>query len=161
PRRAVLRSGPSRRGSADRLVAKARDRKRSRAPVPRIRICARLREPLVHVQCGRGDLWRGERAVGRPRCAGIHADLWPAGVSGAAGEPAGGSAGSLTRGNGMKLQTITVDHLASSTTPCGLSRDAQLSPYVVAQEGYCVAVRALDEKPHYNQLEDANGQFHT
>ncbi|HEX7070665.1 MAG TPA: hypothetical protein VF190_07655 [Rhodothermales bacterium] len=61
----------------------------------------------------------------------------------------------------MNLKTITVDRLASSTTPCGLTHDVQLSPYVVAQEGYCVAVRALDEKPHYNQLECTDGQFQT
>ena len=61
----------------------------------------------------------------------------------------------------MNLQTITVDRLASSTTPCGLNHDVELSSYVVAQEGYCIAVRALDEKPHYNQLECTDGQFQT
>lgn len=61
----------------------------------------------------------------------------------------------------MKLTTLTADHIASSTTPCGLANELELTPYVVAQEGYCVAVRALDEKPHYNQLECTDGQFRT
>lgn len=61
----------------------------------------------------------------------------------------------------MNLRTISVDHIASSTAPCDLQGDIQLSDYIVAQEGYCVAVRALDEKPHYNQIEHADGSFHT
>ncbi len=61
----------------------------------------------------------------------------------------------------MKITTIAVDRIASSTTPCGLSHDLEVSDYIVAQEGYCVVVRALDEKPHYNQLECTDGQFQT
>lgn len=61
----------------------------------------------------------------------------------------------------MKFTSITVDRIASSTTPCGLSHEVEVSDYIIAQEGYCLAVRALDEKPHYNQLECSDGQFQT
>lgn len=61
----------------------------------------------------------------------------------------------------MQLPRIVLDHLASSTAPCGLQKQVHLSSYIVAQEGYCVAVRALDEKPHYNQIEHVDGSFHT
>ena len=59
------------------------------------------------------------------------------------------------------ITTLTVDHVASSTGPCGLGREVQVSPYVVAEEGYCLAARALDEKEVYNQLEGADGVFRT
>ncbi|NNC65200.1 MAG: DUF1611 domain-containing protein [Gammaproteobacteria bacterium] len=54
-----------------------------------------------------------------------------------------------------------VDHIASSTRRCGLTQDAQCSPYIVSAEGYCVAVRALDHKEVYNQLECVDGTFET
>ncbi|MEM1115177.1 MAG: hypothetical protein AAF845_07000 [Bacteroidota bacterium] len=59
------------------------------------------------------------------------------------------------------ITTLTVDHVASSTGPCGLEHEVQVSPYVVAEEGYCLAVRALDDKEVYNQLEGADGAFRT
>ncbi|MGB3543190.1 MAG: hypothetical protein WBA11_09725, partial [Rubrivirga sp.] len=57
------------------------------------------------------------------------------------------------------ITTLTVDHVASSAGPCGLGHDVQVSPYVVAEEGYVLAVRALDDKDVYNQLEGADGVF--
>ena len=59
------------------------------------------------------------------------------------------------------ITTLTADHVASSTGPCGLGHRVQVSPYVVAEEGYCLAVRALDEKEVYNQVEGADGVFRT
>ena len=53
------------------------------------------------------------------------------------------------------------DYIASSAAGCGLAPSTKLSSYVVAEEGYCVAVRALEDKARYNQLEDADGAFHT
>ena len=54
-----------------------------------------------------------------------------------------------------------VDHIASSTRRCGLTHDSRCSPYVVAAEGYCVAVQALDHKEVYNQIECVDGNFET
>ena len=60
----------------------------------------------------------------------------------------------------MNTQHIA-QHVASSTAPCGLAPDLTLSPYVVAEEGYCVAVRALESKEVYNQIEGTDGVFRT
>ena len=59
------------------------------------------------------------------------------------------------------ITTLTADHVASSTGPCGLGHEVRVSPYVVAEEGYCLAVRALDTKDVYNQVEGADGVFRT
>ncbi len=56
---------------------------------------------------------------------------------------------------------LSVDRIASSTGPCRLMHSLEVSPYIVAAEGYCVAVRALDEKTVYNQLETTDGAFVT
>ncbi len=55
---------------------------------------------------------------------------------------------------------LKIDHIASSTGRCDLSADALCSPYVVAAEGYCVAVKALDQKKVYNEVECIDGTFH-
>jgi len=52
-----------------------------------------------------------------------------------------------------------VDKIASSTVCCDLSSPVPLSPYVVAQSGYVIAVRALDEKTTYDEIECQNGVF--
>ncbi len=57
--------------------------------------------------------------------------------------------------------SVTAQHLASSTAPCELTFPLTISPYVVAEEGYCLAVRALDTKEVYNQLEGTDGVFRT
>ena len=54
-----------------------------------------------------------------------------------------------------------VDKIASSAALCQLSSPVTVSPYVVAQHGYAVAVKALEEKPHYNQVECIDGVFRT
>ncbi|MEM0961591.1 MAG: hypothetical protein AAGK21_03475 [Bacteroidota bacterium] len=57
------------------------------------------------------------------------------------------------------ITTHTVDHVASSAGPCGLTHEVQVSPYVVAEEGYCLAARVLDDKDVYNHVEGADGIF--
>ncbi|MDT0631110.1 hypothetical protein RQM47_01845 [Rubrivirga sp. S365] len=59
------------------------------------------------------------------------------------------------------ITTLTADHVASSTGPCALGHEVRVSPYVVAEEGYCLAARALDTKEVYNQIEGADGVFRT
>lgn len=59
------------------------------------------------------------------------------------------------------MSLFTVDIIASSADRCGLSRTVDLSSYIVAEEGYCVAVRALDEKVTYNEVENVEGVFET
>lgn len=57
--------------------------------------------------------------------------------------------------------SVTAQHVASSTAPCALPAEVLVSPYVVAEEGYCLAVRALETKEVYNQVEGADGVFRT
>lgn len=54
---------------------------------------------------------------------------------------------------------LQVDKIASSTASCELPRRVALSDYIVAEEGYCVALRALKEKERYNEVECADGVF--
>ncbi len=58
-------------------------------------------------------------------------------------------------------QTIHADLIASTTNPCGLTRTVHLSPYIIAEPGYVVAVRALEEKETYNEVECRDGAFRT
>lgn len=57
------------------------------------------------------------------------------------------------------LSTRSVDKIASSTAHCAVSSPVTLSPYVVAQHGYVVAVRAVGEKETYDTVECADGVF--
>lgn len=59
------------------------------------------------------------------------------------------------------MATITVDIISSSAGPCALPHDVELAQYIVAEEGYCLAVRALDDKETYNQVECTDGEFRT
>ena len=59
------------------------------------------------------------------------------------------------------FSTQAVDKIASSAALCQLSSPVTVSPYVVAQHGYAVAVKALEEKPHYNQVECTDSVFRT
>ena len=61
----------------------------------------------------------------------------------------------------QKFTTIDVDKIASTAALCQLSSPVTVSPYIVAQHGYAVAVKALEEKPHYNQVECIDGVFRT
>ena len=54
-----------------------------------------------------------------------------------------------------------IDIIASSSAPCGLSPNVVLSGEIVAKEGYCLAVRALESNEKYNVLEGAEGILHT
>ncbi|MFQ5570541.1 MAG: hypothetical protein ACE5G0_12740 [Rhodothermales bacterium] len=56
---------------------------------------------------------------------------------------------------------LIVDKIASTAALCSLSHQVALSSYVIAEEGYCVAVRALEEKSSYNHLECIDGTFET
>ncbi|MEO0557245.1 MAG: hypothetical protein AAF170_03570 [Bacteroidota bacterium] len=58
------------------------------------------------------------------------------------------------------ITTLTADHVSSSTGPCELAAEVHISPYVVAEEGYCVAGTVLDDKDVYNQIEHTDGSFH-
>jgi hypothetical protein len=55
--------------------------------------------------------------------------------------------------------TCPVDKIASSTAHCNVDSPVTLSPYVVAQHGYLVVVRALDEKDQYDEVECSDGVF--
>jgi len=57
------------------------------------------------------------------------------------------------------FSTGPVDKVASSTAHCDISSPLTVSPYVVAQHGYVLAVRALDEKDQYDEVECADGVF--
>jgi len=57
------------------------------------------------------------------------------------------------------FQTGPVDKIASSTAHCDVTSPVTLSPYVVAQHGYLVVVRALDEKDQYDEVECSDGVF--
>ncbi|WP_103020537.1 hypothetical protein [Salinibacter altiplanensis] len=57
------------------------------------------------------------------------------------------------------FQTSPADKIASSTAHCHIESPITLSPYVVAQHGYVVAVRALDEKDQYDKVECSDGVF--
>lgn len=57
------------------------------------------------------------------------------------------------------FSTRSVDKIASSTAHCDIESPITVSPYVVAQHGYVVAVRALDEKDQYDEVECADGVF--
>ena len=55
--------------------------------------------------------------------------------------------------------TGSVDKVASSTAHCAVESPVTVSPYVVAQHGYVIAVRALDEKDQYDEVECQDGVF--
>ena len=55
--------------------------------------------------------------------------------------------------------TGAVDKVASSTAHCNIESPVTVSPYVVAQHGYVIAVRALDEKDQYDEVECQDGVF--
>ena len=57
------------------------------------------------------------------------------------------------------FQTGPVDKIASSTAHCDIESPITLSPYVVAQHGYVIVVRALDEKDQYDEVECNDGVF--
>ena len=60
-----------------------------------------------------------------------------------------------------KMNTMQVTYVCSTAAKTGLDRDVTLSDYVVAQEGYCIVVEALESKAIYNQIECSDGEFRT
>ncbi|MEX0684550.1 MAG: hypothetical protein WD267_06795 [Balneolales bacterium] len=60
-----------------------------------------------------------------------------------------------------EYKTLTADIIASSSASVKLDAKAQLAKNIVAEEGYLVAVRTLDNKDTYNQLENTEGDFIT
>jgi len=60
-----------------------------------------------------------------------------------------------------KMATTHIDIIGSSTSPCVIGHEVELTDDIVAEEGYCLAVRALEDKEVYNQLEDIHGRFNT
>lgn len=59
------------------------------------------------------------------------------------------------------MNQLTVDKITSTAGPCGLGHEVTISSSIVAEEGYCVAVRALEDKTTYNQVECDDGAFRT
>ncbi len=57
------------------------------------------------------------------------------------------------------FQTTSIDKVASSTAHCPVESPVPVSPYVVAQHGYLVVVRALNEKDQYDEVECNDGVF--
>lgn len=57
------------------------------------------------------------------------------------------------------IETITADIIASSSGAVKLSHNIQIVKNVVAQEGYVVAVKLLDDKETYNKIESYTGEF--
>ncbi len=54
---------------------------------------------------------------------------------------------------------IRLDKIASVTRNCRLSQDVVLSDQITAKSGYVVAVKALEDKSVYNQLELVSGRM--
>lgn len=54
---------------------------------------------------------------------------------------------------------ITLDKIASSTKNADIGRDVYLSEQIIAEEGYVIAVRILNDKVVYNSLENSHGRM--
>ena len=58
-------------------------------------------------------------------------------------------------------ETITANIIASSSGAVKLQKELTITKSIVAQEGYVVAVKLLDDKDNYNKIENAQGDFIT
>lgn len=56
---------------------------------------------------------------------------------------------------------VLLNKIASSTRNCRLSREVTLGAQITAEEGSVLAVRALDRKSTYNEIEDIHGRMAT
>ncbi len=56
---------------------------------------------------------------------------------------------------------VRLNKIASATRNCRLPREVTLSDTIIAEEGSVVAVRALDRKQVYNEIEDEHGRMAT
>ena len=54
---------------------------------------------------------------------------------------------------------VRIDRIASSTRNAQVSPDAIVGPEIVAEEGYVLAVRILEDKATYNTVEDPTGRM--
>jgi hypothetical protein len=54
---------------------------------------------------------------------------------------------------------IRLDRIASSTRNAALTSEVLVGPEIVCEEGYVLAVRILEDKATYNQVEDLNGRL--
>lgn len=61
----------------------------------------------------------------------------------------------------MPATHLRLDKIASSLRHLGLSPHVRLTPHIPALPGTVVAVRVLDDKDRYNQLEDVHGRMMT
>ena len=57
----------------------------------------------------------------------------------------------------MGLKEINADIIASSSASVKLDHTLNLAPNIVAEEGYLIAVKTLDVKDRYNQIETSEG----
>ena len=56
---------------------------------------------------------------------------------------------------------VLLNKITSSTRNARLSREVMLGSNIVAEEGSVLAVRALDRKSTYNEVEDVHGRMAT
>lgn len=56
---------------------------------------------------------------------------------------------------------VLLNKVASATRNARVTREVMLSPAIVAEEGSVIAVRALDRKTTYNEIEDVHGRMAT
>jgi len=59
----------------------------------------------------------------------------------------------------MRTHVVRLDRIASSTRNARLAPEVIVGPDVVAQEGFVVAVRILEDKSTYNVVEDVTGRM--
>lgn len=57
------------------------------------------------------------------------------------------------------MKTVLLDKIASVTRSCGLKREVRVSADIPCEEGIVVAVRVLNDKGTYNQLELPSGRM--
>ncbi|HYN19938.1 MAG TPA: hypothetical protein VE078_03185 [Thermoanaerobaculia bacterium] len=57
------------------------------------------------------------------------------------------------------MKTVVLDKVASVTRSCQLKREVRVSPQIPCEEGIVVAVRVLNEKSTYNQIELPSGRM--
>jgi hypothetical protein len=57
------------------------------------------------------------------------------------------------------MKTVLLDKIASVTRACGLKREARVSADIPCEEGVVVAVRVLNDKSTYSQLELPSGRM--
>lgn len=57
------------------------------------------------------------------------------------------------------MNAVVLDKIASVTRACALKREVRVSPQIPCEEGVVLAVRVLDDKSTYNQLELPSGRM--